>query len=329
MISALTPRQREGQSNEDFWMKRVRRYHRWHRYNCMHIAEWNKWADDGSIENDRELMFKMGSAKGAVNVKSQFRKASTWERDLARDKQRNDNRADGEEPGDEQPDIAASDLPDREAAPDDRKQREQPSVSGLRPSFAAGALSAGPEQPGAAAEYFDPNATGLGSPAASQRAPSARPSDTSHRSGKSRVPSIAISRASTHQKEHQRNPPSGSHLASTVGTNTNTLHFSETRSVSRGRSGRSFRRGQIDVEFDSSNASEGAHEAAENTSAIDQSNNLRVLNAGKNTGDASRPPAEAAHSPRLLNMLPQSNMSRGSRPSRSASRRLESRSVNL
>ncbi|KAK5096502.1 hypothetical protein LTR70_001676 [Exophiala xenobiotica] len=69
LIRPVTPGRREDQSADDFQMKRVRRYYRWHRYNCEHIDNWQKLHDDGSLDSDRKLLIDMGAAK--VKTKQQ------------------------------------------------------------------------------------------------------------------------------------------------------------------------------------------------------------------------------------------------------------------
>lgn len=69
LIRPVTPAQRENQSADDFHMKRIRRYYRWHRYNCDHIDKWQKLHDDGSLDSDRKLLIDMSAAK--VKTKQQ------------------------------------------------------------------------------------------------------------------------------------------------------------------------------------------------------------------------------------------------------------------
>lgn len=70
LIRPVTPAQRESQSADDFHMKRVRRYYRWHRYNCNHIDDWQRLHDDGSLDSDRKLLIDMGAAR--VRTKQQL-----------------------------------------------------------------------------------------------------------------------------------------------------------------------------------------------------------------------------------------------------------------
>lgn len=63
LVLPVTPVQRDGQSADDYRMKRIRRYYRWHRYNCEPIQDWQKLCDDGSLESDRKLIIDMGAAK--------------------------------------------------------------------------------------------------------------------------------------------------------------------------------------------------------------------------------------------------------------------------
>lgn len=273
LIQPVTPRQREGQFAEDFYMKRVRRYQRWHRYHCMHIQEWNRWADDGSLENDRELMFKIGAAKGAVGGKADSKKASSWERDQARDRQ-DVPLASGALPVESRHEGIPPHLPDDAVSAHDfiEPQQEvvaselQPSQQALsqrphagRPPSETAPVELAPQ--GTAAECFDPNATGLESRDLSRRASSKRPSQTSKRSGQSKEPPVAVSPVASQDSKDKRYPPSASHLASTLGTSTDTSYASGQRSVSRGRSRSSFRRGQADPELDSIDTSEVAQEA--------------------------------------------------------------------
>ena len=48
-------------------MKRIRRYIRWHKYNCEHIEEWSKLEDIGSLESDRQLLVRIGAADTPVS----------------------------------------------------------------------------------------------------------------------------------------------------------------------------------------------------------------------------------------------------------------------
>ena len=58
-ISPTAPARRISHSHDDHLMKRACRYGTWHNINCAHIAEWNKFDHDGTIENDRVLLLIM------------------------------------------------------------------------------------------------------------------------------------------------------------------------------------------------------------------------------------------------------------------------------
>lgn len=58
-ILPTTLTRREGQSDEEFRMQRVNRYHAWHRCSCRHILEWQNLQDDGSLASDRRLLVDM------------------------------------------------------------------------------------------------------------------------------------------------------------------------------------------------------------------------------------------------------------------------------
>lgn len=59
LMRVLTAVQLPDQSDDDYYMQRVREYHRWHRYNCQRIEEWQRLHDDGLLKSDRQLLIDM------------------------------------------------------------------------------------------------------------------------------------------------------------------------------------------------------------------------------------------------------------------------------
>ena len=176
IIRVITPLQREGQSVDDYHMKRVRRYRRWHGYNCQHIDVWSKLYDDGSLESDRRLLINIGAVKPSIR------------RPLA---------SSGGHPIDE-----LSTAPDNADA-GDGVEEEPPEGMEHNPT-PEGAHVASPSPanehnnyPGEAAESHDRAASRLGSDTKSNRARNVASSPFGDEHEVHVVPSIVESRAST------------------------------------------------------------------------------------------------------------------------------------
>lgn len=164
----ITPVQRPDQSDDDYYMQRVRRYHRWHRYNCQHIESWQRLHDDGSLESDRQLLIEMGVVKQRSRV---LYKGNGTQEGRSVDDEDQPEGAQGGELNAQQSQL----LP---------KQAES-----------------GPT--GEAAEYFDPNASRLGTNVGSVRSNHSHHSAASRQTGDNRAGSVLSNAPNTTHRTSQ------------------------------------------------------------------------------------------------------------------------------
>lgn len=156
IIKPVTHVQRQDQSDEDYYMQRTRRYHRWHRYNCQHVDEWLRLYDDGSLESDRALLMTMGVTKHKpVSIGAVTEGNGT--------------------------DQSASHKGQKEL---DRAAQPESEPIGL----------------GEAAEYYDPDASRLGTAVGSNRSDHSHHSAAGHRSRASQAGSVSPRRLRTRSK---------------------------------------------------------------------------------------------------------------------------------
>lgn len=212
LIRAVTPTQCDSHSADDFRMKRIRRFYRWHRYNCKHMEEWQKLQDDGSLESDRQLLINMGAAK--IKVKqdpSLTAKPSS---------------AAADSPVGESEEVAGSHINDAGNGPYPESQ-QQPADS----------AHAGRPQSGEAAEYYNPDASRLGSERASEAARSLSGSHPVGQGQRERAASAASSSVAPSARSSNRDTQSekqaasstsklNSQVASSVSTSSSSSHAS-------------------------------------------------------------------------------------------------------
>ncbi|KAK5100427.1 hypothetical protein LTS08_005176 [Lithohypha guttulata] len=235
LVRPVTPTQNEGQSEDDSHMKRIRRYHRWHRYNCMHIVEWCKMHDDGSLESDRRLLISIGAAKVSDKQQQMAGKVSEGRAD---DEQESSG-AEGETEHAGENNFDANDNPPKQ-------QRPPQAVSEVQS-----------QKEGEAAEYYNPDAFDLNSDGRSGIPGGQRQSSVASKTHSKTLPSVVISRASTREAQDREldgsalSPAAASEHASTVHTGSSSSYISSRKSLARNKGG--FRRGQVnDSELTSS-----------------------------------------------------------------------------